>query len=72
MRFIRIIKPAQTAIVQYTAASSIFISLVANCSLSSEISFESRYEKTVCFFAYAKTKTQISFAVTAPLISLHG
>ena len=29
---------------------------------------EPRYEKTV-FFAYAKTKTQISFAVTAKLIS---
>ena len=32
---------------------------------------EPRREKTVfCFFAYAKTKTQISFAVTAPLFSL--
>ena len=30
--------------------------------------FEPRREKTV-FFAYAKTKTQISFAVTAKLIS---
>ena len=34
------------------------------CSLR----FEPRHEKTV-FFAYAKTKTQISFAVTAKLIS---
>ena len=30
--------------------------------------YEPRYEKTR-FFAYAKTKTQISFAVTAKLIS---
>ena len=31
-------------------------------------SYEPRYEKTV-FFAYAKTKKQISFAVTGKLIS---
>ena len=31
--------------------------------------YEPLYEKTVFFFAYAKTKTQISFAVTAKLIS---
>ena len=31
-------------------------------------SFEPRYKKTV-FFVYAKTKTQISFAVTTKLIS---
>ena len=31
--------------------------------------FELRREKTV-FFAYAKTKTQISFAVTAKLLSV--
>ena len=30
--------------------------------------YEPRHEKTV-FFAYAKTKTQISFAVTGKLIS---
>ena len=33
-----------------------------------ETTIEPRREKTV-FFAYAKTKTQISFAVTAKLIS---
>ena len=32
------------------------------------VQYEPRHEKTV-FFAYAKTKTQISFAVTAKLIS---
>ena len=31
--------------------------------------YEPRYEKTFFFFAYAKTKTQISFVVTAKLIS---
>ena len=33
-----------------------------------EIQFEPQREKTA-FFVYAKTKTQISFAVTAKLIS---
>ena len=32
--------------------------------------YEAPYEKNVFFFAYAKTKTQISLAVTAKLISV--
>ena len=32
--------------------------------------YEPRHAKTVFFFAYAKTKTQISFPVTAKLISV--
>ena len=38
------------------------------CSSANQLPMEPRHEKTV-FFAYAKTKTQISFAVTAKLIS---
>ena len=33
------------------------------CNINDDILIEPRHEKTV-FFAYAKTKTQISFAVT--------
>ena len=36
---------------------------------SQSVILEPRYKKTVFFFAYAKTKTQISCAVTAQMIS---
>ena len=44
------------------------IQLVLSRCRSNAILYEPRYEKTG-FFAYAKTKTQTSFAVTAKLIS---
>ena len=39
------------------------------CCLRHQAIYEPRHEKTGFSFAYAKTKTQISFAVTAKLIS---
>ena len=45
----------------------IIFSYSPNNHTRSDDIIESRHEKTV--FAYAKTKTQISFAVTAKLIS---
>ena len=48
-----------------------FPSKAAQFSAVSTSLYEPRCEKTG-FFAYAKTKTQISFAVTAKLISAFG
>ena len=52
----------------YVLIVNLFHPCLVPGSLISEEGNEPRYEKTG-FFAYAKTKTQISFAVTAKLIS---
>ena len=58
LKFLQQPKPRKLSLMLLNLAS-----YVANSLL-----YEPRYEKTG-FFAYAKTKTQISFAVTAKLIS---